>query len=204
MKDMMKACEKFQIVGTDNMARFFGQCDHESNGFKKVRENLNYAVDKLIPTFGASRITPAQAWAVGRIDAGVRSRTGTRAQDRPADQPGIANIVYGGTWGLRELGNTNPGDGWRFIGRGYIQITGRSNYRACSLALFNDERLLQHPELLEEPVYAAESAAWFYTSRGLHRMTDVSAITGRINTAKLGLADRIDKTRYWFDLLNSA
>jgi len=95
------------------------------------------------------------------------------------------------------LGNTPAadGDGQRYRGRGLIQITGRTNYRSCSLALFCDERLLQTPELLEEPQWAAESAAWFWESKGLNALADAGdfeRITRRINGGLNGLADRLE------------
>lgn len=101
------------------------------------------------------------------------------------------------------LGNTPAadGDGQRYRGRGLIQITGRSNYRSCSLALFGDERLLQQPELLEQPQWAAESAAWFWESKGLNALADgqdFNRITRRINGGLNGQAERLalwDKAR---------
>lgn len=97
--------------------------------------------------------------------------------------------------GRRDLGNTEPGDGPRYKGRGLIQITGRANYRACSKALFDDEQtLIDHPELLELPANAAMSAAWFWQSRGLNTLADqgkFEAITRRINGGTNGMADRL-------------
>lgn len=95
-----------------------------------------------------------------------------------------------------QLGNTPAadGDGQRYKGRGLIQVTGRSNYRSCSLALFGDERLLERPELLEQPDWAAESAAWFWESKGLNALADAmdfNRITRRINGGLNGLADRL-------------
>ncbi|MGY2200009.1 glycoside hydrolase family 19 protein [Pseudomonas gingeri] len=94
------------------------------------------------------------------------------------------------------LGNTPDadGDGQRYRGRGLIQITGRSNYRQCSLALFGDERLLQQPELLEQPQWAAESAAWFWEQQGLNALADAdqfNSITRKINGGLNGLEDRL-------------
>lgn len=96
--------------------------------------------------------------------------------------------------GRADLGNTLPGDGIRFKGRGLIQITGRANYRACSLALFGDLRLLTQPELLEAPSPACRSAAWFWASRGLNALADAGdfrAITRRINGGINGYAERL-------------
>ncbi|WP_210712611.1 glycoside hydrolase family 19 protein [Pseudomonas sp. MWU349] len=95
------------------------------------------------------------------------------------------------------LGNTPEadGDGQRYRGRGLIQITGRSNYRQCSLGLFGDERLLELPELLEQPQWAAESAAWFWERGGLNALADrdeFNSITRRINGGLNGLQDRLE------------
>lgn len=100
-----------------------------------------------------------------------------------------------GTLALR-LGNTPQadGDGQKYRGRGLIQITGRRNYLACSQALFGDDRLLQQPELLEQPQWASESAAWFWQSNGLNELADkdqFTTITRRINGGINGLEDRL-------------
>lgn len=94
------------------------------------------------------------------------------------------------------LGNTQQpdGDGQHYCGRGLIQITGRNNYHACSMALFNDERLLDLPQLLEQPQWACESAAWFWHSRGLNQLADraeFNRITRHINGGLNGLEDRL-------------
>ncbi|MBK5408010.1 glycoside hydrolase family 19 protein [Pseudomonas sp. TH34] len=94
------------------------------------------------------------------------------------------------------LGNTPEadGDGQKYRGRGLIQITGRRNYLACSQALFGDERLLQQPELLEQPQWACESAAWFWQSNGLNELADkdqFTTITRRINGGLNGLENRM-------------
>lgn len=96
--------------------------------------------------------------------------------------------------GRADLGNTEPGDGVRFKGRGLIQITGRKNYRDCSMALFGDTRLLTEPEILEQVGPACESAGWFWYSRGLNALADVGKferITRRINGGLNGLPDRL-------------
>ncbi|NER58908.1 glycoside hydrolase family 19 protein [Pseudomonas sp. MAFF212428] len=100
-----------------------------------------------------------------------------------------------GSLALR-LGNTPEadGDGQRYCGRGLIQVTGRNNYQACSRALFGDDRLLELPQLLEQPRWAAESAAWFWHSRGLNSLADrgdFNRITRHINGGLNGLEDRL-------------
>jgi Predicted chitinase len=100
--------------------------------------------------------------------------------------------------GRKDLGNTQPGDGVRFKGRGLIQITGRANYKAVSEALEQD--FVSNPELLEEPENAALSAAWFWNSRGLTEVAKSNTeaafrlVTRRINGGYNGLADRL---KYW-------
>ncbi|WP_176511562.1 glycoside hydrolase family 19 protein [Pseudomonas faucium] len=96
----------------------------------------------------------------------------------------------------RRLGNTPQadGDGQLYCGRGLIQVTGRNNYQACSRALFGDERLLAQPQLLEQPRWACESAAWFWHSRGLNALADrgeFNRITRHINGGLNGLEDRL-------------
>lgn len=90
--------------------------------------------------------------------------------------------------GRADLGNTEPGDGSRYRGRGLIQITGRANYRACGLAL--DLPLLDQPELLEKPMPAARSAGWFWKAHGLDAIDDFTTMTRRINGGTNGLAER--------------
>ena len=95
-----------------------------------------------------------------------------------------------------KLGNSPEadGDGQRYRGRGLIQVTGHDNYLRCSLALFGDERLLRTPELLEQPQWAAESAAWFWSVYGLNALADqdqFNTITRRINGGLNGLEDRL-------------
>lgn len=95
--------------------------------------------------------------------------------------------------GRVDLGNTESGDGTRFKGRGLIQITGRSNYLRCSMALFNDDRLIHFPELLEDPTNACRSAGWFWQSHGLNELADAGnflRITKIINGGTNGFADR--------------
>lgn len=98
--------------------------------------------------------------------------------------------------GRKDLGNTQPGDGARFPGRGLIQITGRSNYGAVSQALFDDDRLLKTPELLEQPEWAAKSAAWYWTTHSLNILADADRftdLTKAINGGTNGIGDRMSR-----------
>ncbi|EPJ1886042.1 glycoside hydrolase family 19 protein [Enterobacter asburiae] len=174
VSDSMK---EFGITKPVDQAMFIAQIGHESGGYTTLVESLNYAADRLVPTFGSHRITTQQAAALGR--------TATQ----PANQKAIANLVYGGEWGKKNLGNQTAGDGWKYRGRGLKQITGLSNYRSCGLALKLD--LVSYPELLERDEYAARSAAWFYVSHGcLLHSGDVERVTLLINGGRNGLDER--------------
>ena len=104
-----------------------------------------------------------------------------------------AEIASGAAYeGRRDLGNTRPGDGVKFKGRGLIQVTGRDNYTKCAQAL--GLPLLDHPEMLELPIYAARSAGWFWQTHGLNQLADtddVKAVTRRVNGGYNHLDDRI-------------
>lgn len=106
----------------------------------------------------------------------------------------MAELASGEAYeGREDLGNTEPGDGKKFKGHGPIQITGRTNHRACSLALYGDERLLDTPELLEQPEDGCRAAGWFWKTRGLNMLADegdFDRITKRINGGQNGREDR--------------
>lgn len=105
----------------------------------------------------------------------------------------VKEIASGAAYeGRDDLGNTEPGDGVRFKGRGLIQVTGRANYAACGKALGLD--LLAHPELLERPVNACRSAAWFWDSHKLNALADQNMITAcckKVNGGSNGLPQRL-------------
>ncbi|MGU3523856.1 glycoside hydrolase family 19 protein [Enterobacteriaceae bacterium C23F] len=169
------AMTEFGITSADDQAMFIAQVGHESGGFTRIAENLNYSADGLLATFG-KYFTPQTAQQYGRTTA------------HPADQKGIANIVY-----ANRMGNIEQNDGWNYRGRGLIQITGHDNYRDCGTGLNTD--LLLVPQLLEQDEYAARSAAWFFSSKGcLKHPGDIVAVTKIINGGTNGLDDR--KARY--------
>ncbi|KFC87636.1 glycoside hydrolase family 19 protein [Hafnia alvei] len=169
------AMKEFGITAATDQAMFIAQVGHESGGFRQVVESLNYTSGALVAVFG-KRITQQQANALGRTTA------------QSARQDAIANLVYS-----NRLGNKASGDGWKYRGRGLIQITGLDNYRACGAALKLD--LVTKPELLELDLQAARSAAWFYTSKGCMAYgADVYRVTQIINGGLNGIDDR--KVRY--------
>ncbi|CDZ82738.1 Chitinase class I [Citrobacter koseri] len=171
------AMKEFGITAPLDQAMFIAQMGHESGGYEKLVESLNYAADRLVPVFGKHRITAQQAAALGR--------TATQ----PANQKAIANLVYGGEWGKKNLGNQVAGDGWKYRGRGLKQITGLSNYRKCGLALKQD--LVTQPELLEQDENAARSAAWFFANKGCMKYTgDLVRVTQIVNGGQNGIDDR--------------
>ncbi|EPL0394277.1 glycoside hydrolase family 19 protein [Enterobacter ludwigii] len=181
-----KVMKEYGITAPLDQAMFIAQMGHESGGFTRLVESLDYAAENLVPTFGRHRITHQQAAALGR--------TATQS----ANQKAIANLVYGGEWGKKNLGNQVADDGWKYRGRGLKQITGLSNYRSCGQALKLD--LVAHPELLEVDEHAARSAAWFYVSRGcLLHSGNVERVTLLINGGSNGL----DKRRALFNLAKS-
>lgn len=141
------AMSEFGITAPLDQAMFIAQTGHESAGFTVLKESFNYSVEALKKTFG-KRLTTYQCEMLGRIDG-----------RQVAHQPQIANLVYGG-----RMGNKDAGDGWKYRGRGLIQITGRDNYHKCGDALGID--LLLVPQLLEQEGYAARSAAWFFVTKG--------------------------------------
>lgn len=148
----------------------------------------------------------AQKWATALTDAMREGEINTRLrQSAFLAQIGheSGSLVYvreiGGPSyfakynGRKDLGNTQPGDGARFCGRGLIQVTGRSNYAKCSQALFGDDRLLKTPDLLEQPEWAAKSAVWFWSTRNLNELADADRftdLTKKINGGTNGIEDR--------------
>ena len=179
--ELRAAADRYGIDTSLRQAHWLAQMAHESAGFRRVRENLNYSVEALLSLFGRHRITHDEAHRYGRKPG------------QPADAQAIANCLYGGEFGRKNLGNRLDGDGHRFLGRGYKQLTGRDNYARCSAAIYGDTRLVEAPELLEQPEAASLSAAWFWQSRGLNALADaddIESITRKVNGGLIGLAER--------------
>lgn len=165
----------FGINTALRQAHFLAQVGHESAGFTKTEEGLNYSDSALTAMFG-KRITPAQASAYGRTAS------------HPANQKMIASIIYANRNGN---GDVASGDGYRYRGRGLIQITGKANYAALNGQLSAD--VVAKPDLLKEPMQAAMSAAAWWKNHGLNELADtddVTRITRVINGGTNGLEDR--------------
>jgi putative chitinase len=178
---LQETFEKYQINTPKRQACFIGQTMHESGGYKFLRENLNYSAKALMNTW-PSRFPD--------ID------TAEKYERQPEK---IANKVYSG-----RMGNTEDGDGAKFIGRGLIQLTGKDNYKAFGDAIGED--LVSNPQLVEEPRYAALSAGWFFNKRNLNALADVmdvETMSKRINGGNIGMADRVAKINKVLNLLTN-
>jgi putative chitinase len=176
---LQETFEKYQINTPKRQACFIGQCMHESNGFRALRENLNYSAKALMNTW-PSRFPDMD--------------TAEKYERQPEK---IAGKVYNG-----RMGNTSPEEAAAFIGRGLIQLTGKDNYMAFGEAIGED--LVSTPQLVEEPRYAALSAGWFWNKRGLNALADamdITTLTVRINGGKIGIDDRIAKINKALDVL---
>ncbi|TCS14534.1 glycoside hydrolase family 19 protein [Caulobacter sp. BK020] len=163
---LQKACAGNGITAPAEVAAFVATCCVESQGLTVFAESLNYTVEALLAKFGRHRISEADARRLGRID-GVDAR-GAKVVVRKADQQAIANLVYGGAWGAENLGNTEPGDGWRFRGLGPGQVTGRANMAALEKAI--GLPLLAHPELLADPAHGFEASARLWKAKRMGQL----------------------------------
>lgn len=176
--------QNFGINTPLRLAHFLAQCGHESAGFKATSENLNYSVKGLMGVF--KKYFPTEALA-----------------NEYARQPQkIANKVYASRMGN---GDEASGEGYKFRGRGYIQLTGKQNYTAFDAAVEDD--ILANPDLVSTK-HALASAAWFWKKNGLSLIADtgdstevVTKITKRVNGGTIGLADRIKHFKEYHALL---
>jgi putative chitinase len=176
---------KFQIDTPLRLAHFLAQCGHESGGFRATQENLNYSAKGLNGIF--KKYFPTEAAA--------------KPYERQPQK--IASKVYGGRMGN---GPESTGEGFKFRGRGYIQLTGKDNYTAFGKSI--NEDMTANPDKVASD-YALLSAAWFFNKNGLHRMADegatdtvVTKITKRVNGGTIGLADRIKHFKEYYHLLS--
>jgi len=182
---------EFGIEAGEPQAYFLAQIDHESAGLRRLTENLNYSVAGLLSTFSRERISEAEARQFGRIK-GVQL----------AYRSMIANRVYGGAWGKRNLGNTHAEDGWNYRGRGAIQCTGRANYTAYTEALKNTPHYFDYvgePDRMATVADSLRFAGWFWTTRKISNLIsndmdatikEIAGATRRINGGNIGLYHR--------------
>ena len=178
--------EKFEINTPLRLAHFLAQCGHESGGFKVVSENLNYGAAGLQSIF-------------------KKYFTAESAKEYQRKPEKIANIVYANRMGN---GNQASGEGYKFRGRGFIQLTGKENYTSFDKVVEDD--IIANPELVATK-YPLLSAAWFFHKNGLHKIADegatdavVTKVTKRVNGGTIGLPDRIKHFNEYNNLLNGS
>jgi len=177
-------CAKFNITTPLRLAHFLSQCAHESGGFKAVNENLNYSAD------GLKKIFP-------KYFPGNLSESYARQPEK------IASRVYGSRMGN---GDETTKEGWKYRGAGYLQTTGKENYK--KLGDFLGVDLLSNPELVATK-YPLASAAFFFNNNGLWSICDkgaddatVTAVTKRVNGGVIGLKHRLSEFKKFISLLS--
>jgi putative chitinase len=175
---------KFEINTPLRLAHFLAQCGHESGGFRLVKENLNYSAKGLMGIF--KKYFPTEALA--------------KQYERKPEK--IANKVYSSRMGN---GDEASGDGAKFCGRGFIQLTGKTNYQAFFKSIGAD---INTDPALVATQYPLASAAWFFNKNGLHKIADggatdavVTSITKRVNGGTIGLPDRIKHFNEFYAVL---
>jgi putative chitinase len=177
-----ETASKFGINNAVKLAHFLSQCGHESGGFKVTSENLNYGAKGLRGIF--AKYFPTDSLAA--------------AYERKPEK--IANKVYANRMGN---GDEASGEGYKFRGRGYIQLTGKDNYKAFGAAIGVD--IVSNPDLVATE-YALLSAAWFFSKNCLKKCVDASdtsvlAVTKCVNGGTIGLEDRKKHFKEYYDLL---
>lgn len=182
LEPLNETFEKFGIAHPHQQASFIGQCSHECNHFRTLQENLNYRPETL-----------HQLWP-NRFPS-------LEIANAYAHQPEkIANKVYANRMGNRD---ESSGDGWRFHGRGCIQLTGHDAYFHCGQALGVD--FVASPDLVASPKYAALSAGWFWSTHNCNALADVGddvGVTKKINGGTFGLQERINLTQKAYKVLS--
>ncbi len=167
-----KVLPEYEIDNENRVAAFLAQCGHESAGFTAFQENLNYSADAL------KRVFPKYFKDVNPEDYARKPEK-------------IANRVYGNRMGN---GSESSGDGWKYRGRGLIQLTGKNNYQRLA-DYFRNQELVKHPDLVCNNIeYCVLSAVWFWTVNNLNILADkedLTTMTKRINGGTNGLEDRI-------------
>jgi putative chitinase len=173
-EELNKALPKYDITTDQRIAGFVSQCAHESMDFTAMSENLNYREETLNKVF-------PRYFGPGKRNAAEYAKNPEK----------IANYVYMDEFRTSKLGNTQPGDGWRFRGRGLKQLTGRDNY--TRFAKDYDMTAEEAAAWVETKEGALASALWFWNTNKLNAIADtgnVAALTKKINGGDIGLADR--------------
>lgn len=183
---LCKLLPKYGITTERRVAHFLSQCAHESAGFKRLEENLNYSAKALRAVFGRYFGDSPKADA-----------------DEYARNPEmIANRVYNDEYRKYKMGNTQEGDGWRFRGRGLKQLTGRDNYTRFGKTI--DLTAEEAAEYVATPAGAIESACWFWDANNLNDIADtdnVVKMTKKINGGNIGLEDRQKRYKHALQVL---
>lgn len=196
-ESMLVAAYRSGITDPKELGNFMGQVQHESQNFSRLEENLNYSGDRLYEVFpDRNGLTAKKAEEI----AGIADRT-----DR---HKAVADQIYGGTWGKENLGNSEKGDGYAFRGRGYIQLTGRSNYDRHSKSTGLD--LVRHPELAAQQGNAERLASSYWQSNvhpSVAARTDPKEAGSIINTGEAGntpkgLAERRADATAWTNAID--
>lgn len=186
LEAVVEACTRFQINTPKRIAAFLAQTAHESGGYTMLEENLNYSADTM------AVVWPNRFAEMGPDKKPVKENGKNKpnkfalALHRKPEM--IANVVYSNRMGN---GTIESGEGWKYRGRGLKQLTGKDNYTRCGKSLGID--LVEKPELLLTPQYAALSAGWFWDSNRLGDFADRDDFVGmtkKINGGTIGLADR--------------
>jgi putative chitinase len=167
--------QRFGITTPAQQASWIGQCGHECGNFRIMEENLNYRAPTLLKLFPK---TPKRQWGFTPEEAAAYEKQPVR----------IANRIYGNRMGNRDEAS---GDGFRFRGSGFLQLTGHSNFYHAGQALGVD--FVMQPELVRTPMYAAQTAGWFWQTHRLNQYADsgdILTMTKRINGGTIGLEDR--------------
>ena len=174
--------QRFNILTPLQQASFIGQCGHECGNFNTLEENLNYKAETLM-----------KLWK-------TRFPTIEIANEYARNPKKIANKVYASRMGNRD---ESSGDGFRFRGRGCIQLTGHANYFHAGQACGED--FVMNPDLVATPKYAAMTAGWFWDTHKLNKFADIrdfTMMTKKINGGTIGLNDRIKHINHALEVLN--
>lgn len=188
---VIETCAEFEINTPQRVASFLAQTSHESGGYTMLTENLNYKAVTLA-TCWPNRFAVLGADKKPKKDEKGKNIPTAVANSIAGKPELIANMVYSARMGN---GPAESGEGWKYRGRGLKQLTGKDNYARCSRDLNID--IVNNPDLLLEPMYAARSAGWFWKSNNLASFADsgdLEGMTKKINGGLIGYAER--KAKY--------